>query len=71
MFAGSAFEELILNFDTSIVNFNMEFMFEGATKLKKLDISSFDMTKAWQTSITTHLPGWIDMFKDVGKDVPE
>ena len=71
MFTNSAFEELILNFNTSKVNFNMEYMFADATKLKKLDISSFDMNKVLPTSDNPPFPGWFEMFYNVGKDVPE
>ncbi len=63
MFANSAFEELILNFDTSNVSrFDMELMFGEATKLKKLDLSSIDMS---------NVSNWDDMFVGVGHNVKE
>lgn len=63
MFIHSKFEELILDFDTSKVSdFNMMYMFCGAIHLKKLDISSFEMSKA---------RSWEGMFENVGSSVKE
>ena len=60
MFASSAFEELTLDFDTTKVIF-MDYMFDDASYLTKLDISEFDMTNfiPKETSPSS-------MFKNIG-----